>query len=301
MARAVWVTSDFLKDNAYAKSLGNILIVETIDYSSPSLGRDLKESLRSSGFAVLRNQPIAPERVSELYLAWAEFFATDDKFSYLFEPSRQEGYFPLYSENAKSTATKDLKEFFHVYSDARLPPNLEVETRKIFGALLDLGTELLELLEKELPKRVARLFSIPMSDMLRGSEQNLLRVVHYPPIDNPEIGAMRAAPHEDINLITLLLPGSRSGLQALDADGQWHDVPHDPGTITINTGDMLSMASDHYFPSTTHRVVNPRPEENVSRYSMPMFLHPRPEVLLRSNMTANAYRLQRLEEIGLAG
>ena len=140
-----------------------------------------------------------------------------------------------------------------------------------------------------------------MSDMLRGSEQNLLRVVHYPPIDNPEIGAMRAAPHEDINLITLLLPGSRSGLQALDADGLWHDVPHDPGTITINTGDMLSMASDHYFPSTTHRVVNPRPEENVSRYSMPMFLHPRPEVLLRSNMTANAYRLQRLEEIGLAG
>ena len=57
-----------------------------------------------------------------------------------------------------------------------------------------------------------------------------------------------------------------------------HDVPCDPGMITINNGDMLSLATNGYFPSTTHRVINPDDKLNLSRYSMPMFLHPHPDV-----------------------
>jgi isopenicillin N synthase-like dioxygenase len=110
---------------------------------------------------------------------------------------------------------------------------------------------------------------------------------------------MRAAPHEDINLITLLLSGSNPGLQAKDAHGVWHDISHDKRMVTINTGDMLAMASNNYYPSTTHRVINPDPAQNVSRYSMPMFLHPRPDVLLRPDRTADDYRQERLREIGL--
>ena len=56
-----------------------------------------------------------------------------------------------------------------------------------------------------------------------------------------------AAAHEDINLITLLVAGSQPGLQAKDTHGHWHDVPCDPGMITINNGDMLALASDNYF------------------------------------------------------
>jgi hypothetical protein len=37
----------------------------------------------------------------------------------------------------------------------------------------------------------------------------------------------------------------------------------------------------------------------VSRYSMPMFLHPRPEVLLKPGTTADDYLQERLREIGL--
>ncbi|MGB1871736.1 MAG: 2OG-Fe(II) oxygenase family protein, partial [Candidatus Puniceispirillaceae bacterium] len=114
-----------------------------------------------------------------------------------------------------------------------------------------------------------------------------------------EPGAIRAAAHEDINLITLLLSGSKPGLQARDADGGWHDIACDPGMITINNGDMLAMATDNYFPSTTHRVTNPDSGQNVSRYSMPMFLHPRPDALLRPDVTADQYLQKRLKEIGL--
>ena len=108
---------------------------------------------------------------------------------------------------------------------------------------------------------------------MQASQQSLLRILHYPPVSAEEdAAAIRAAAHEDINLITLLLAGSQPGLQARDKQGQWHDVPCDPGMITINNGDMLSLATNGYFPSTTHRVINPDDKLNLSRYSMPMFL-----------------------------
>ena len=73
----------------------------------------------------------------------------------------------------------------------------------------------------------------------------------------------------------------------------------DKNTIVINSGDMLKMASENYYPSTTHRVVNPDPSINVSRYSMPLFLHPRDEVALNKEDTAGSYLNERLREIGL--
>ena len=140
---------------------------------------------------------------------------------------------------------------------------------------------------------------MPLGDMMEGSDQSLLRILHYPPVEDAEPGAIRAAAHEDINLITLLLSGSKPGLQARDSDGAWHDIACDPGMITINNGDMLALATGNHFPSTTHRVTNPDAGQNVSRYSMPMFLHPRPDAPLTADVTADQYLQKRLKEIGL--
>ena len=154
-------------------------------------------------------------------------------------------------------------------------------------------------IQAQAPAEVTADLSMPLDEMMADSDQSLLRILHYPPVEAAEPGAIRAAAHEDINLITLLLSGSKPGLQAKDAEGNWHDVACDPGMITINNGDMLAMATGGYFPSTTHRVTNPDAGQNVSRYSMPMFLHPRPDVPLRPDMTADQYLQQRLREIGL--
>jgi isopenicillin N synthase-like dioxygenase len=85
----------------------------------------------------------------------------------------------------------------------------------------------------------------------------------------------------------------------MDRTGKWHSVSCDQGMITINNGDMLSVATEGYYPSTTHRVVNPEQQENTSRYSMPMFLHPRPDAALKDGFTADMFLQQRLKEIGL--
>ena len=145
--------------------------------------------------------------------------------------------------------------------------------------------------------------SEPLTNMLKGSSECMLRVIHYPALAGIEVeeGAVRAAAHEDINLITLLLAGSAPGLEAQDQTGAWHQVPCDRGMIVVNAGDMLQLASGGAFPSTTHRVVNPADvRTGGARFSMPMFVHPRPEVALSKDKTAGAYLHERLVEIGLA-
>ena len=137
--------------------------------------------------------------------------------------------------------------------------------------------------------------------MIHKSTTNLLRIIHYPPINNIQIGeSIRAAAHEDINLITILPASNEPGLQVQAKDGSWLDVPCDFGNLIVNIGDMLQEASGHYFPSTTHRVVNPDGADMTkSRISLPLFLHPRPDVVLSERHTAGSYLQERLRELGV--
>lgn len=274
--------------------------IQTVSYTSPDAPAAFTRSLRETGFAVLTDHPITPARIQSAYAAWGRFFNSDAKHDFTVNPETQDGYFPFKSENAKGAKAKDLKEFYHVYPEGRVPGDLEAETRALFADLEAIGTTLLQWVEDNAPEDVRAKFSQALPQMMAGSKQNLLRILHYPPLDEaPEPGAVRAAAHGDINLITVLLAGSAPGLEARDTEGRWHAVPCDPGMIAINCGDMLEMASAGYFPSTVHRVVNPQKTDTGARFSMPMFLHPRPDVVLKPGTTADDFLQQRLREIGL--
>ena len=87
------------------------------------------------------------------------------------------------------------------------------------------------------------------------------------------------------------------------------------GAMVINCGDMLERLTNHYLPSTIHRVRNPSPERAAfSRYSMPFFLHLRSDFPIKTleqcitaespdrypvPITADQFLQQRLREIGL--
>ena len=164
-----------------------------------------------------------------------------------------------------------------------------------------LASELLSWIESHSPEDVSKHYSQPLGDMIKDSDQTLLRVLHYPPLSgDEEVDAIRAAAHEDINLITILPASNEPGLQVQAKDGSWLDVPCDFGNLIVNIGDMLQEASGHYFPSTTHRVVNPDGADMTkSRISLPLFLHPRPDVVLSERHTAGSYLQERLRELGV--
>jgi isopenicillin N synthase-like dioxygenase len=276
--------------------------VKTVRYGSPTAPQEFTDSLRETGFAVITDHPIPAPLIHETFSEWSRFFASEDKFRHTFDPVEQAGYFPFRSENAKNYSKKDLKEFFHYYPDRiELPSATRRFTPELFGKLTALGAELLGWIEENTPTEVSSRFSIPLRDMVRESSDTLLRPIHYPPLTGgEEDGAVRAAAHEDINMITLLPAATAPGLQVKDMSGNWHDVPCDVGTIVINSGDMLKEASGGYYPSTTHRVVNPPgPAARLPRYSMPLFLHARKEVRLSDRYTAASYLEERLREIGL--
>lgn len=276
--------------------------IEAVSFTDPQAPAAFTRSLRETGFAVLKGHPIAASRIDDAYAAWGRFFASPDKDAYTVRPPAPDGYYPFRSENAKGSRTKDLKEFFQVYPHTPLPAEVEEVTRTLYDDLVELGGAMLRWIEDNTPEEVRRGFAEPLPAMLDGSDMSMLRILHYPAQEGLVIeeGATRAAAHEDINLITLLLSGSAPGLQARDSAGNWHDVPCDRGMIAVNTGDMLQLASGGYYPSTTHRVVNPTAGEAGARFSMPMFIHPRANVMLSEEKSADAYLKERLREIGLA-
>ena len=210
--------------------------IKIIDYQSNNANNDFVDSLKNSGFAVLYNHQIDIDLINTVYKEWKDFFHSKEKFNYLFDFEKQDGYFPMKSENAKNCPIKDIKEFYHIYIPwGRIPDGLKENTLKIRSELKEVGLILLKWIDDLTPVDVKKNFSIPLQDMISGSESNLLRIIHYPPLrEEDDKDAIRAAAHEDINLITLLVAGTGPGLEARDKDGTWHKIETDPGTIIIN-------------------------------------------------------------------
>lgn len=206
------------------------------------------------------------------------------------------------SETAKGYDVKDIKEFFHYYPWGRCPDHLKQITQELCQQMTLMAETLLQWVEDNTPSEISRNFSMPLSDMIKNSEKTLFRLIHYPPLTGHEDkNAIRAAAHEDINLLTLLPAATAEGLQVKDAQGNWYDVSCDKTRIIVNIGDMLEECTAGYFKSTTHRVTNPVGEKaKQSRLSMPLFLHPREDVRLSQRHIARSYLDERYKELGLA-
>lgn len=276
-------------------------MLPVIDFKAPNAAQAFTQCLHETGFGVLSNHPIEPTLVHNIFDRWQAFFHSDEKFKYPFGENTYDGYFSTaVSETAKGNDVKDIKEFYHVYPWGRIPPELKTDALNYYDQANALVSTLLGWVEQYTPPEIAQHYSQPLSSMIEDSPQTLLRVLHYPPLQGDEpVGAIRAAAHTDINLLTLLPAANEPGLQVQGRDGQWIDVPCDFGLVIINIGDMLQEASQGYYPSTLHRVVNPPNSHNVSRLSLPLFLHPKPEVVLSERYTAQSYLDERLRELGM--
>ncbi|MET1219580.1 MAG: 2OG-Fe(II) oxygenase family protein [Glaciecola sp.] len=282
----------------------NATILQAVDYRAADAKARFVASLRETGFGVLTNHPIEQARVQAIYDHWQDWFNQPPaaKEAFLYNKGTQDGFFPArISETAKGFTKKDIKEYFHYYPWGQCPAELKAELAAYYADTSAFAAELLSWIQECSPVDVACHYREPLSNMINDSDQTLLRVLHYPPLaGDEEAGAIRAAAHEDINLITILPAANEPGLQVQAKDRSWLDVPSDFGNLIINIGDMLQEASGGYFPSTSHRVINPEGADmSKSRISLPLFLHPRPDVVLSDKHTAKSYLHERLTELGV--
>ena len=273
-----------------------------IDYFAKNAPADFTRSLHETGFGVLKNHPIQKSLVERIYTQWQAFFNSDEKRDYMYNVATQDGFFPSeISEIAKGFSQKDIKEYYHVYPWGQIPDGLREDILTYYKEANMLAEKLLSWVEQYTPADVAANYSTTLPEMIIESHKTLLRILHYPPMTgDEEPGAIRAAAHGDINLLTLLPAANEPGLQVKRKDGSWMDVPCDFGNLIVNIGDMLQEASAGYYPSTIHRVINPTGKSSdKSRISLPLFLHPRPDVVLSDKYTAHTYLMERLEELGV--
>lgn len=287
----------------------------------------LGRSFRETGFAVITGHPVDEDVIARANEAAKAFFRLPEDVKEKYhdaEGGRQRGYTPFGTENAKGQKAADLKEFWHtgreLPSDSKYRETMKetpfVDELPEFDAATYAFYEEMDRFGRDLLAAVALYLDLPEDwfDDKVESGNSILRLLHYPPQKNPPPkGTVRAAAHEDINVITLLLGAEEAGLQAWHRSGQWLDVNPPAGSLVINCGDMLQRLTGGVLPSTTHRVVNPEPERaKFPRYSTPFFLHFNQDFLIEQlpqcleeggkkqpPITAQDYLMERLREIGL--
>jgi isopenicillin N synthase-like dioxygenase len=188
-----------------------------VDFQSPTAPQDFCKSLHETGFGVLRNHPLDQAMVEGIYAEWLAFFKTDAKALYAQDPVKMDGYFsPAVSETAKGETKRDIKEFFHIYPWGRYPAEVSDAARRYYDLGSKLAATLLNWVEDNSPAEVKARYTMPLPQMIEGCDQTLLRVLHYPPLrGDEEPGAVRAAAHGDINLLTILPAATEPGLQVL--------------------------------------------------------------------------------------
>ena len=252
----------------------------------------LLTSVMNTGFVVITHHGIDGGLIREAQSMWREFFLQRQiyKDTFVNQKDSNLGYKGMGTETAVGSKVADIKEFYHWKPGGHLPLPVDMMTQHLFFLLEDVGMQILTVLEKRAKANYVNNCS--------QSDNTLLRTLYYPALKNHDTsnGAVRAAAHEDINHITLLVAASAPGLQVMDLKGDWHDVPHEANSITVNIGDMLQLASDGLFKSTTHRVINP-PDTNSDRISMPLFIHPHSYVMLAPGKTAGQFLKERIDEI----
>lgn len=292
------------------------------------IAEELGRSFETLGFGVIRDHGVPDDLVSKSWQSAQDFFALPEetKRAYAIEGGGgARGYTPFGTEKAKDANVHDLKEFWHVGQTLpdgdpqaeHMPPNIWPSEMPDFEpTFLDLYRSL-ENAGVRVLSAIALYLGLPRDWFTPTVDQgnSVLRLLHYPPVPNAPEGAVRAAAHEDINTITLLMGAEEAGLELLKNDGSWLPIDPPPGAIVVNIGDMLQRLTAGRMRSTTHRVVNPVGEAaSRSRYSMPFFLHFRSDFMIDpakvgienvsesefAPISAHDYLMERLREINLA-
>jgi isopenicillin N synthase-like dioxygenase len=307
----------------------DIASVSLVDFAHDrdAFAQALGGSFARYGFAIVSHHGISSDLIARAEAAAKALFALPEGVKRAYHipgTGGARGYTPFGIETAKDAAAVDLKEFWHVGRElaeghrytAQMAPNVwpqeladfRAVMLELFAAFEATGAQLLEAIARYLDL-IPNFFEDPVRD-----GNSVLRLLHYPPTSG-EGPSIRAGAHEDINTITLLLGAEEAGLEILDRDGRWLAVTPKEGELAVNVGDMLQRLTNNRLRSTTHRVANPASaRRGHARYSMPFFLHFRPDYRIETlpgcvdaahpnlypdPITAHEYLMQRLREIKL--
>lgn len=164
-------------------------------------------------------------------------------------------------------------------------------------------------LAQEFVHLVAECLSLPVDtfDSFKG-KMSRLKFVKYPPSapDSQGVG-----PHKDsAGLFTFLSQDNTGGLQVLNKNGEWIDVPPIEGSLVVNIQQGFEAITGGVCAATTHRVIVRSQQlpnfaslikakiiqapTSQTRYSIPFFLGVRLDLTLSQLEESAAHIVQRI-------
>ena len=242
--------------------------------------KQIYQACHEIGFMYIQSSVISTEKLEQVFHKSKSFFnlplsvkqqlAWSDEFS-------NTGYVGLERERLNPNQPGDLKEAFNIGKQELTNTSLSSLSLAKSPVILAFYHACTELANTVL-QAFALALELPIDFFTsRHNQQNhTLRLLHYPPLQtSPKPGQVRAGAHSDYGSLTLLFQDGVGGLEVQTTSGEWIAVPPIPGTVLVNTGDLMQRWTNHIFCSTKHRVMIPNDERvKQSRYSVAFFCHP---------------------------
>lgn len=249
------------------------------------VGAAVFQAARDTGFMYLRGHGISGASVDGAFRMARDYFAlpAGSKQRHL-RTSGNFGYQSLAQEALDPSKPPDLKEDFTLRnalgmaaSDPRWPSDdFRTGATAFYSECRNLAAQVMQAfaLALRLPEE--------FFDVRHTGKTQTLRFLHYPPSRNVRPGQLGAGAHTDYGTLTLLFQDDAGGLEVRNTAGHWVPAPPVPGTVVVNTGDLLARWSNEVLRSTPHRV-QVRPESAASgRLSIAFFSDPDPGVLVET-------------------
>ncbi|WP_225205723.1 isopenicillin N synthase family dioxygenase [Novosphingobium huizhouense] len=241
-----------------------------------AVAAQLDRACADAGFLTITGAQLDPAIFARVLARAKAYFAQDEATkmaSYIGKSVNHSGYVPV-GEEQFAGATPDLKEAFDCNRDYRaeegrrplLGPNLWPEMPGFREDVLAYY-EHVTAIGRQLFAAFALALGLEEDHFAAHTRHSpsQLRLIHYPfdptAQDRPGIGA-----HTDYECFTLLY-ATTAGLQIVDRDGAWRDVPLVPDSLIMNIGDMMEIMSNGRYLATRHRVKRVAQE----RYAFALF------------------------------
>jgi isopenicillin N synthase-like dioxygenase len=258
--------------------------LEGTEAGRQKVAQEIYQAAHEVGFTYLKNFGMSDDMLESAFAISHSLFSSDEKLKVPYNVDYNHGYGKMQGEALDPSKPADLKETFTTRDLIRLPSGPELWPNPQFEAFMRVFYKRV----RKIASDVMGAFEIALDlepgffDAHHTGLTQTLRLLHYPPAENVGEGQLGAGAHTDYGTLTVLFQDDRGGLQVQNLEGEWVDAPPIPGTVVINTGDLIERWSNDFFKSTPHRVV-PRPAAmKHGRQSIAFFSDPDPEVMIET-------------------
>ncbi|GFG30298.1 hypothetical protein Cfor_10887, partial [Coptotermes formosanus] len=243
----------------------------------------LHRAMSEKGLAFLVNHSIPDDKLRAVYHAFDNFCDLPEDVRNRFRRISpcNHGYV---SPGAERFSSEHVEELRHTFNVCRLDQNLPDAEVQGFQAVVaslaqdfqKLATLLLRALASSLQLQ-AEYFLDSHRNMFQEGNESCMRLLYYPPFGAPATsGVTRCGEHADYGTFTLLAQDCEGGLEVQTSKHRWGRVGHLPGSILVNTGELLAFWTNNKYPALHHRVVVPEQPKlrSKGRHSIAFFVHP---------------------------